>query len=285
MFTADEVDTLAAMNQRSASTTLSILRSGFSGETLGFSYAAKEKRRHIGAHTYRMTFVVSVQPTRAGWLIDDGGGGTPQRFMWFPGTDSRISKDRPWEAGPLTLPAPLEWQYPREVQIPAEAVDLILDERVKAMQGDQTALDGHALYCREKFAYALAVLDGRVEMTSEDWELSGIAADVSTYTRELMVDQVREAASAEAVERGLLRGIESHSAEVEKAHQQLQRVQRIVRWVVDKLGEAGDEGMTLGDLKRRAASRDRDAVENALQGAYSLGLVDWKADSETWVKL
>jgi hypothetical protein len=91
MFTADEVDTLAAMNQRSASTTLSILRSGFSGETIGFSYAAREKRRHIGAHTYRMTFVVSVQPTRAGWLIDDGGGGTPQRFMWFPGTDSRVA--------------------------------------------------------------------------------------------------------------------------------------------------------------------------------------------------
>jgi hypothetical protein len=285
MFTADEVDTLAAMNQRSASTTLSILRSGFSGETIGFSYAAREKRRHIGAHTYRMAFVVSVQPTRAGWLIDDGGGGTPQRFMWFPGTDGRISKKRPWESGALTLPPPAEWQYPREIVIPEEAADLILDERVKAMQGDQSALDGHALYCREKFAYSLTVMDGRVEMTSEDWELSGIAADVSAYTREQMIETVLEASQMEAIDRGELRGVENAAADAAKLHESAERMRRILRRVLAIVEEAGEEGIAHRELQRRIAHRDRKFFDGAVEHARSSGLIRQMEGTTLWVKI
>ena len=36
------------------------------------------------AHTYRTTLIISVQPERAGGLLAAVGGGTPQRFMWFP---------------------------------------------------------------------------------------------------------------------------------------------------------------------------------------------------------
>jgi hypothetical protein len=284
MFTADEVDTLAAMNQRSASTTLSILRSGFSGETIGFSYAAREKRRHIGAHTYRMTFVVSVQPTRAGWLIDDGGGGTPQRFMWFPGTDSRISKKRPWESGALELPAPAEWQYPREIAVPEEAANLILDERVKAMQGDQSALDGHALYCREKFAYSLAVMDGRVEMTLEDWELSGIAADISVYTREQMIESVLEASQMEAIDRGELRGVENAAADAAKVIEATQRKQRILRWVLSTIEAGGEEGVPHRDLSRKIAGRDRKFLQGALDYAKGSGLIEMPEGTTQWVK-
>jgi hypothetical protein len=285
MFTADEVDTLAAMNQRTASTTLSILRSGFSGETLGFSYAAKEKRRHIGAHTYRMVFIVSVQPTRAGWLLDDGGGGTPQRFMWFPGTDHRISKDRPWEAGPLTLPATHEWQYPREIQIPEAAADLILDERVKAMQGDQTALDGHALYCREKLAYGLAVIDGRIEMTEEDWELSGIVAAVSAHTREQMIEAVQEASRLEAIDRGEARGIEQSAAEAAKVHEQAERKRRVLRWILNKITEAGEDGISQRDLHHAMFSRDRKFLSGALANHVANGLIRQLEGTTTWVRI
>jgi len=285
LFTADEVDTLAAMNQRSSSTTLSILRSGFSGETIGFSYAAREKRRHIGGGTYRMVFIVSVQPTRAGWLIDDGGGGTPQRFMWFPGTDSRISKERPWEAGPLTLPATHEWQYPREIVIPEEAADLILDERVKAMQGDQAALDGHALYAREKLAYALAVMDGRVEMTLEDWELAGIAADVSAFTREQMIETVEDAARMDAIDRGETRGIETAAAEAAKLFEEAERKRRILRWLLATVEAAGEEGINKRELSRGIASRDRKFLDGALDFASSSGLIKHQEGTTKWVKI
>jgi hypothetical protein len=271
------------MNQRSASTTLSILRSGFSGETLGFSYAAKEKRRHIGSHTYRMTMVVSIQPTRAGWLLADGGGGTPQRFMWFPGTDSRISKQRPWETGPLMLPAVTEWLYPREIKVPAEAADLILDERVKAMQGDQEALDGHALFCREKFAYALAVLDNRIEMTLEDWELSGIVSNISTYTREQMIEAVNEAATLDAVERGEIRGVELEAADIAKFQQQVKRGQRALAWALRKLDSVPEGRMTQTDLLKACAGRDSSTLKKILDVGHATlraelvnGVVVWR---------
>lgn len=285
MFTADEVDTLGALNARTASTTLSILRSGFSGETLGFAYADSEKSRHIAAHTYRMTFIVSVQPSRAGWLLADEGGGTPQRFMWFPGTDSRISKNRPWESGPLALPRLSEWLSAREIRVPEQAADLILDERVKAMRGDQSALDGHALFCREKFAYALAVLDGRVEMTAQDWELSGVATDVSTFTRQTTIDALTEASQMEAVDRGEVRGVEMAAADAAKAHEQSDRVRRILRWLMATLDAAGEEGIAQRQLTQKIASRDRRYLEPALNHAASSGLIRQLDSTTTWIKL
>lgn len=285
MFTADEVDTLAALNTRTASTTLAVLRSGFSGETLGFSYAAREKRRHIPAGTYRMTMVISVQPTRAGWLLADSGGGTPQRFQWFPGSDPRISRDRPWETGPLTLPAAVEWQYPREIFIPQEAGDLIINEHVKRQNDSEEALDGHALYCREKFAYALAVLDGRVTMTLEDWQLSGIAAAVSAYVREQTVEAIKEASRIDAIERGEIRGIELHSAEQARGAEEMNQVVRVVRWIVKKVDEAMPDGITIGALRKLANSRDYHRLDAALTGALSDGLVQQLDGTTTLVRL
>lgn len=285
MFTADEIDTITALSQRTGNTMMAILRSGFSGEDLSLSYAAKDKRRHIEAHHYRMTLVISVQPERAGGLLGDAGGGTPQRFMWFPGTDSRITAAPPWEAGALTLPNLTEWLYPRELTIPDEARELILTERVKAMRGETDALDGHALFVREKFAYALAILDGRIEMTSEDWELSGIASDVSTYTRELVIDSLKDAAGREAEARGVVRGIEMDTADIERDHRRTERGKRVLRWLLDKLEKAGGEGMTQQEITRAIAGRDRPVLQSVLVVAVDDGLVKRAPDGVRWVRL
>lgn len=285
MFVIDEVDTLSALSGRSASTTLPILRSAFSGSTLGFSYAAKEKRRHIGRGRYRMTLVMGVQPTRAGWLLADEGGGTPQRFMWFPAKDSRISKKRPWDAGPLQLPAAGEWLYPREIKLPPEAEELIIDEQVKRQQGEVRALDGHSLFCREKFAYALTVLDGRVEMNSEDWELSGIAAEVSNHTRCKVVDAVREAARVDALDRGEIRGVEMAAADAEKQYEQAEAVRSALRWCLGKIRDAGDEGIGNRELSQAASKRNRRYLQSALSLGASNGLVKMLEGTTTWVVL
>ena len=93
LFNVAEIDTMTALRDRSASTTMGTLREVFSGGTLGFSYAGKGKDGHVEAHKYRMTLITAVQPRRAGGLLDDSAGGTPQRFMWFPADDPRISED------------------------------------------------------------------------------------------------------------------------------------------------------------------------------------------------
>lgn len=281
----DEVDTLTALAQRTASTTMSVLRSAFMGETLGFSYVGKGKGRHIPAHSYRMTMVVSVQPKRAGPLLNDEGGGTPQRFMWFPGKDKRISMDDRWPSGPLTLPDRLEWQYPQEIFIPPEAKHTIKLNRMRNAHDEQDAIDGHALFCREKFAYALAIIDGRVNMTLEDWELSGIAADVSAYTRELCADELKSAARIDAIDRGDIRGIENHAADETKELEAAEKYRRVLRWVLAKVEAAGGDGISDGDLRTKCASRDRRYLAGALQVGTSNGLIRQPDRTTTWVKI
>lgn len=281
MFHADEIDTLTALNGRTGSTTMPILRSGFAGETLGFSYITRGRDVHLEAHSYRMTMVVSVQPARAGGLMSDHAGGTPQRFMWFPGVDHRITEEPPTDQiYPLALPSPSEWLYPRTLTIPAEARRLILAERAKAGRGESHALDGHAIFCREKFAYSLALLDNRTEMNSEDWRLSGIAAEVSTRTRDWVTAQLASSADAEAEEKGRILGVTYAASDDEKAHRAAQRSNRIARWVLDKLG---DEPMTDRELNRALANRDRPWLKGAIEALHTAGVITHNGDGK-WSK-
>jgi hypothetical protein len=269
MFNADEIDTVKALGQRNGSTLMGTLRSAFSGETLGFAYSTQGKEHHIEAHTYRMTLVCSVQPGRAEALLGDEAGGTPQRFMWFPGIDSRISREYAKQNGcalapALKLPVPREWQYPRTIILPDQAKDFILEQRERAGRGEIDGLDGHAVFAREKFAYALAVLDGRVQMSSEDWELSGIAADVSRATRDWVARGLAAVQRRDAERQGETLGVKMAAADKGRADAEQRRLNRIADWVVRKLGEAGADGMTEGAVHRDRDSRDRRDVQPSL---------------------
>ena len=263
---------------------MSVLRQGFSGESIGHSYIKRESNITLPAHSYRMCLVVSVQPTRAGVLMDDVSGGTTQRFMWFPSTDPRISYKPPWFPGPLALPSYREWMYPTEIQIPDAARQLIMETRVKNMRGEVAAIDGHALFCREKFAFALAVLDGRTEMSDEDWELSGLASEMSQRTRESIEAQIAEAREEEARERGKLQGVSSVAAEDEKLVQHDKRRERIGKWVQRKLSENGP--MKQRDLHHAMNSKngDRNYLQYVLGALKDVGVVEEKDDG-TWVLL
>lgn len=287
MFTTNEIDVVKSLTQRSSSTLMPVLREGFFGEDLGFAYAAKDKRRMIPEHSYRMTLVIAAQPERMDWLLADTGGGTPQRFMWFPADDVRISRKKPWETGPLTLPALTEWIYPRTIIVPPEAQELIESECEKRAQGLGEAMDGHALFCREKFAYALAVLDGRTQMTSEDWELSEIASDISLYTRSLAADAIKDAARIEALDRGEIRGIELAAADESKQYEEAERIRHALRWCLTKIeSAAANGGISTRELTQAADSkRVRRWVPAALQIGQSNGLIAVIEGSTTWIKL
>jgi hypothetical protein len=282
MFTADEIDTMTAMSTRQGSTTMSVLRSAFSGEGLGFSYVSKDKRYRLAAQEYRFTLVASVQPERAEGLLGDAAGGTPQRFMWFPGVDHRITAKVPWETGPLNLPKPTEWMYPATLKIPVEAEQFIRQERVKTMQGKSDALDGHAIFCREKLAFALAVIDGRTEMALDDWELSGIAADISTWTRLGILDTLRSAGDRDDEERGRRLGVANEAADFERVHRRGERTGRVLRWLLRKLDEAGAEGLTKRELNQKVAGRDKSLLEAALMVAVTEELIH--LHDGRWVK-
>ncbi|OBF55057.1 hypothetical protein A5756_00745 [Mycobacterium sp. 852002-53434_SCH5985345] len=283
MFVADEIDTATALASRTGSTTMAVLRSAFSGETLGFSYVTKGRDIHLRSGSYRMTLVLSVQPARAGALLGDHGGGTPQRFQWFPGTDARITDDPPhWTPTSLTLPNYLELAQSREIMIPDTARHVILSERAKAMRGETDALDGHALFVREKFAYALALLDGRLTMTEEDWQLSGIAAAVSTRTREQVAQRLAEAQAEEAAQLGMVRGIFNQAADEEKTFRASQRASRVAAWIVRQVTES-DGGLSEGELRRQAYSRDRSVITTVLTQLAVNKVVKHDGETGQWV--
>lgn len=288
LFSVDEVDSLASLKARSGQTTMSVLRSGFSGESLGYSYRGRATEI-VEAHTYRMTMIVSVQPERAAGLFDDAGGGTPQRFMWFPGRDRRISATRaphwpPDSAGlPATLAAVDTRKLPqRGIKVPAQAVAIIRQAREDSMRGDDNALDGHALFCREKLAYWLALADGRTQMSLEDWELSGTVAAVSDWCRLRAQDALERSKAHSAAERGRLRGVESYEADISRVIILDSELRRILSWAIEKLRAAGGR-MKKRELSRAASSRDRAKLTEAmLRGAETGFLV---ADEAEWVLL
>ncbi|MCH9728408.1 MAG: DUF3987 domain-containing protein [Actinomycetia bacterium] len=287
LFSVDEIDSLGAMGGRSGQTTMSILRQGFSGETLGYSYRGRQSEI-VAAHTYRMTLIASVQPERAGILLDDSGGGTPQRFQWFPGRDKRITVDPPqWprdRAGRLQV-IPLLSTYDftdsaGTLTIPAPAAAEIRATRAASMSGDDGAnLDSHRMFCREKLAYALACMDGRTAMNDEDWRLSGIATAVSDWCRAKARDGYRAGKEVASRDRGQQRAIERDEQDLHAQMQLSKHINRIALWARQRLLDKGPA--TRSELNRELASRDRPRLASALDAAREGGLIH-QMDDGRW---
>lgn len=291
LFDVAEVDSLGAIGNRTGQTTLAILRQGFSGETLGYSYRGRQSEQVI-SHTYRMTLTVSVQPLRAGILLDDGGGGIPQRFMWFPARDRRITADVPqWpldEQGRQKIIASISMQdlarAAGTVNMPREIWAEIREARAASMRGDDNALDGHALFCREKLAYALAYMDGRTAVDLEDWRLAGIASSVSDWMREKSIESYREGQEEEARERGRLRGLEGAHSETRKSREQADRPGRVMRNVLVAVTKAGPGGISNRELARnKIRSTDRDLLPGALDYLVTQNKIRQLEGTTTWV--
>ncbi len=160
-----------------------ILRSAWSGEQLSFAYADPTKALKVDSRAYRCALLLGVQPTKAGPLLEDADGGTPQRFLWVPVTDPDMPRTR------SKAPEPIVWdrKFPTvaryEMPVCEEAVDAIDEAHWQRSRGEGDPLDGHKLYTRLKVAAALALLDKRLEVTADDWRLAGRIMAKSDATR------------------------------------------------------------------------------------------------------
>src|SRR3712207_4800514 len=82
-----------------------------------------------------------------------------------------------------------------------EAIDTIEEAHWLRSRGEGDPLDGHALYTRLKVAAALALLDKRLEVTADDWRLSGRIMAQSDETRAGVQRTLREQASEANISR------------------------------------------------------------------------------------
>jgi len=275
-----EVDTLAALNSRQGSTLQPVLRQAYMGEQFGFGYADPTKRLVVEGHRYRLCLVVGIQPARAGAILDDTDGGTPQRYLWLPATD-RDAPDiapeapKPWRwRAPSWRPADSTgWRDPTtgHVHIPVcETARTAIDQaRVARLRADGDALDSHALLARLKVGAALALLDGRAEVAEQDWTLAGTVLDMSDRTRGRVVDTLRRTGADANRRRGEAEG---ERAVVVANKVEDDTIQRVSRSLTRKLGKT-PAGMRGAELRRSLEGRVRGHFDTAIERLIEAGQV------------
>ncbi|MGW0750279.1 DUF3987 domain-containing protein [Streptomyces sp. NPDC002587] len=293
MFNVHEIDTLTAMQGRSASTITPTLCSAWVGEPLGFAYVDKAKRLPMNEHTYRLTLVCGVQPKRARSLIDAAGSGLPQRFLWFPALD----------LGAPELKDDADEMAPREWRLPAGEMERALNagryvfrvadpirrqirkERSDRMRGvvQVAELDSHRNLSRLKAAAILALINGRADVSEEDWELSSVLMAVSDQTRGRVVETLGRVNAEDARSRGKLRGVENIAA-TEEVH----KVNDAEDWAWRKIKAEGS--VPEGELKRRCPARFKEYLPEALSrlrrdGKRARPEQGKRKDSVIWVKI
>jgi hypothetical protein len=272
LFTIPEVDVLTALGSRVGSTILSVLRSAFSGEKLGFSNASKERTLPLDRHTYRLCLILGVQPERAATLMNDADGGTPQRFLWLPTADPGVPDITPDAPDPQKM-ADQQWMrgnFPKlRLDVPEVAVETIREAHRARLRGEGDALDGHALLCRLKTAVALAVIDGRRNVTDDDWRLSGTVMAVSDATRNSVVARLAEQANIRTEAQGRADGVRADAAAQSSDERAARRVSaRLLGKVVD----AGE--CSRNDLRKTLPGRDRVHFDAALERLTAAGQVE-----------
>lgn len=275
LFTIAEVDTLAALKGRQGSTLLPELRKAWSGEDLGFSYVDPSKRIAVAKNTYRLAVLAGVQPSRAGVLLDDADGGTPQRFWWTPTHDPHAPDVEPSEPESFrwTMPAT---NYLRSVRdgsylmpVAPSAAKLIRDTRKQKLRTGTSDLDGHALYTRLKVAALLGLLNGRPEVSEDDWALSGHLMAVSDHTRAQVQQTLRKtsekANTARAMEEGRRAVITGEVVEAEE-------LQRACTAITRKLAREGE--WVAGHVARKSiASKLRRHFDEAVAKLEETGAI------------
>lgn len=273
LFSVPEIDTLTALSDRRGATLLPELRRAWVGERLGFAYSDPTKRLPVPAHAYRMTLIAGIQPERAGRLLEDADGGTPQRFIWLPAEDPHAPEVPPVE------PAAWRWQPPRWPQRAWASAHLVLPvcarareevdaDRLARLRGDGHALDGHAMFARLKIAAALAILDSRAHISDTDWHLACYVADRSRATRQAVADAI---AAAHAAGNRRRAHAEADRAVLVSERLEASTVRRVARRLVQRLD--GQGWVPRNDLRKTCASQDRSHFDTAIDAAIAAGQI------------
>ncbi|MFE5544590.1 hypothetical protein ACFQ71_12310 [Streptomyces sp. NPDC056534] len=277
-FYVDEGQTIAKLSERNGSVLGETLRRAAVGETLGQTNASEERTRYVPAGSYSLGLLVGFQPSTAVPVLADASTGTPQRFLWGWADDPSIPDTPPPWPGELERG---HWQRhvsdPVDIKFPERVRSMLWAEKVGRARGEIEVpeLDGHAGLIKVKVAALLALLDGRDYATEEDWSLAEVIWTASCGVRDHLVERAqREAAVEKQREQDakVLQVVREHEAKAE-ATVALERVAALVRKHASVVG-----GITLGELNRRLASRDRKGLRKSIDVAEARGWVVVEGD-------
>jgi len=277
LVTVGEIDSLGAIAQRQSSTVASQLRQAAMGEQLGFFYVDTTKRMIVPEHTYRLCMIMGIQPARSAVLLNDADGGTPQRVVWLPAGDPEAPDVAPDEPAPLTWIAP-EWsdgtrgystgQECFVPDLPDVAVRAIREARLARLRGQGEALDGHAVLTRTKVSCAIAILEGRYEVTEQDWDLAGTIMAVSDAQRSRCQRALAQKGTEKNEAQAVAEAERSLIVEDRISREKLPKVSRTIR---NRLLKEGSAGLTIGKLRNAVKSTERSFFDDALEALLNAG--------------
>lgn len=266
-----EIDMLEAQKGRQGSTLMPVLRQSWMGETLGFTNSERARRTALEAHSYRLCLIAGVQPLRAGVLLDDAAGGTPQRFMWMRVDDPAAPRHTEPSPGVEVVRLPEIPAGGCEMGMPETVAKAVRAARLESLHGglERQNLDGHALLAREKIAAALALLDGRLDATDEDWRLAGHVMAVSDATR-AEVQRIRNTSDRRSRhQRAEHRGEDSEVAATARLRTRAEG--HVHRWITRN---ADGQWHTSGDIAQSGKSDIREHLPDAIAAAVRAGRLE-----------
>lgn len=278
LFFVDEGETLVRTMERPGSTVGGMMRSAWSGTTIGQRNASDERTRIVRAGTYTLGLAIGLQPDVALPLLADSHTGMPQRLCWSTASDPTLSDD------PLPWPGELPWD-PRVVRadtririwfpdtVTAELRAQALARRRGEIVVDE--LDGQAPLMRVKLAALLALLDSRQYATTEDWALASVVWDTSCAVRAELLKHADQMRTRENQARTDLL-VDREVAKTLAVSGVGDKVLRVARMVADRVHEGG--AMTTGQAWRALSSADRKhgrvLLDAAVQHAAAQGWID-----------
>lgn len=301
LFHSDEGSTLVKLLERAGSTIGETLRSAWSGETIGQKNGRVETTRTVPARSYAAGLVIGWQPSTILPLLDDHEAGTPQRFLYCWAVDTTIPPRSARVLWPGEMLSPFPDNVPTNLPPPGAIIaaprppmmgesivfaETITDELYDTEHAKNTGSLPHDHPLRDPFrsqhpvlkvkiAALLALLEGRRNVTDEDWRLAQIVIDTSDRVRQYLqaVAAGKARAAREAAEAS------EHALEWHR-EQARHSVRETVTSAADhrlavRVGTWVHEGgpATLGALRKRAASRERPNVEAAIELAVSAGWI------------
>lgn len=298
LLSIEEIGALGGASSRQGSTVLPTLCSAWSGEPLGAFNKMESNRLTVPAHAYRLGLTVGVQPAAAATLFDGVGTGLPQRFLWAETIDPQAPEyrpDRPAGSLPCDLsaiptdpqPNTLDAIYqagtirgalgfePTELEFPDEAYRESDTRRLAVLHGAGVQpLDSHAMQVKAKVSALLAILEGRMTVSVEDWQLAGQIMDESTRVRDQCLEQMHEAVQQSKADY-------INDSEEARAQAETRKLETAKRSVLSQLErhDSGHEGIKGYDISRMLGRNGKSAYD-AIEALYEAGELDMLLDGD-----
>jgi hypothetical protein len=288
-FVLAEGESLGALKAGESSTLMMTLREMFMGEETGQTNASKELKRAVQGGSYTVSVALGFQPTKAGVLVNDVDGGTPQRFLFAPVTDPTLPRDAPdW-------PGPLDWVPPTvnelaKIQVDGMhgyrryylTVDPVINEEIKEQRHKVSTqalvldpFDSHRMLLRSRVAANLALLDEELHITLVHWELARLVLDASDATRAVTI--AANIAEAVKIERGISAKFAGRHVAADEAVE-LRKVIDVARALARKVIE---RPRTRKDLRGSTSKGARHLVDKAIEhGIAERWLVEVEAPGQ-----